>query len=318
MPGLMLVIVLSFCVFWLSNETQMSATLLAIFIGFLVANIVPLPAQFSAGLKAAEGTVLSIAVALLGFQLNVADMIQLSPKIYLLIILSLAVTITATLIFSRLFKVNRATSWLVASGQGICGSAAIMAAQKIVKAPSSHSGLAVVLVNFLGIVGVLLSIFVAQNILEADVSGVYIGNTLQSMGHVVAAGFNLGSEVGQEAVLIKMYRILMLIPFLLFLILITQRKSKSNVEPISWLQLIPKFIVFFVIFVVISSFGLVNVFWLAKLSFIADVLFVMAMVAIGMSIRLLDVFRSSGVILMLCCAVFITQLLFNIWFLSYF
>lgn len=317
LPGLVLVIILSLVTYMISQLSKISTTLIAIGLGFLIANLLVIPQNFKAGIAFTENKLLAIAVALLGFQLNISEMIQLSPKYFLIIVLSLVVTITATLFFSRFIKVNRETSWLVASGQGICGSAAIMAAQKIVRAPSSHSGLTVVIVNFLGMVGVLITIFMAEKLLAPVDSGVFIGNTLQSMGHVVAAGFTFESSIGQNAVLVKMYRILMLVPFLLFLIVMTHRKQFEKNNTISWLQLVPKFIGFFVVFVVINSMGWITEYWTLKLAILADVLFVMAMVAIGMSIRLVEVFHSSGPLLILCSLVFAVQLAFNFWFLSY-
>ena len=307
----------------LSNYVSLSDTLIAIILGFLVGNLVSLPTKLQAGVKWSESQALSIAVALLGVNLNVFTMYEINAMTLLLIITALVLTFFVTFIFAKLLKINPSQACLVASGQGICGSAAVMATQKIIKTSTVEAGLVVALVNFLGFVGVFVTAWLAPSLFTANDtnSGMLIGNTLQSMGHVVAAGFSINDEVGHLAILVKMCRILLLIPVLLILILYTRMYSQSTSEndhvPIHWIKLVPLFIWVFLILSFMASMQWVPVRVQTGLSEISSVLFLLAMVAIGLAIKIKDIYQQGGRLLILVILVFSTQLLFSIWFLNY-
>ena len=86
-------------------------------------------------------------------------------------------------------------------------------------------------------------------------------------------------------------------------------------EKPSWWRLVPWFIWVFVLLLVVA-----NVFELPQtiidwLSWLSEVLFVLAMVAIGMAVRLRDLWQHGGRLLLLAAGVFTVQLVFNGWLL---
>jgi len=323
LPGVIGVSILATIAVLLSKYISLSATLIAIMLGFLVGNLIQLPQSLKAGVTWSESHALSIAVALLGAQLNVFNMFAISLGTLVFIIAALIVTFSVTFLFAKLLKINSSQACLVASGQGICGTAAIMATQKVIKTSTIEAGLVVALVNFLGFVGVLLTAWLAPSLYSTNdtASGLLIGNTLQSMGHVVAAGFSVNDEVGHLAVLVKMCRILLLIPVLLFLILYTrvsrQKTRENKTVRLSWIQLVPMFIWMFLLLSAMASMQWIPVVLQNGLSTISDVLFLLAMVAIGLAIKIKDIYHQGGRLLLLVILVFSTQLLFSIWFLHY-
>lgn len=324
LPGVFVVSILAAIAVLLSKYVSLSATLIAIMLGFLLGNLVRIPAKFKTGVAWSESQALSIAVALLGVELNVFTMLEINFITLLFITVALVLTFSVTFIFAKLLKVNLPQACLVASGQGICGSAAVMATQKIIKTSTIEAGLVVALVNFLGFVGVFLTAWLAPSLFTENhsASGLLIGNTLQSMGHVVAAGFSVSDEVGQLAVLVKMCRILLLIPVLLILILYTRSFSQSNNEskqvPIHWVKLVPLFIWVFLLLSFMSTMQWVPTILQNGLTEISAVLFLLAMVAIGLGIRIKHIYQQGGRLLILGILVFSTQLLFSVWFLKYF
>lgn len=318
LPGLVAVGLLATLAVWLSGLFHLSTNLMALLLGFLVANLYPFPNSFQPGIKWSESQALALAVGLLGLQLNLKTLLAVDSGLLLLVSSALLLTFVSTWLLAKVLSVGSSTAGLVASGQGICGTAAIMASQKIIKAPATHVGLVVAMVNFLGFLGVFLLPVLAYQILPHDNNsgGILIGNTLQSMGHVVAAGFALDETNGQFAVLVKMVRILFLIPVLLVMIYwmrsSDQKYDKPASESIHWLQLVPWFIWLFLLLVTASSLQWLPLSVIAVLNQVADALFFLAMVAIGLSIQIKHIWHHGGKLLLLGALVFVIQLAYSL------
>ena len=333
LPGFLLVGILAAIALLLAQYIGLSVTLIAIFMGFLVGNSLSLAPSFSnktyTGIKWVESYGLSTAVALLGVQLNFSLMSQINLTSVVLIALAIAVTFLLTTLLSKIFRMNGTDVCLLASGQAICGSAAVMAATHVMKVSNkAQTGLIIAVINFLGFLGVFVVSELARYFFADDTVsyGFLIGNTLQSMGHVVAAGFSVNEEVGQGAVLIKMCRILFLIPTLLILVYWAShskcaadgasQKNQANINGIRWLKLVPVFIWVFLVLIVFNNLGWVNSEAGAVLTQISDALFILAMVAIGLSIRVQDIWQQCSRLLLVASLVFILQITFTLVFLQ--
>ncbi|WP_395375068.1 YeiH family protein [Marinicella sp. W31] len=318
-PGFVLVAFVAAVGYFLSDYFGLSSTLIAIAAGFLIGNVVPISERFRPGITWLECYGLSIAVALLGLQLNVATLLEINVTTIVMVAVSLIVTFSVALLLAQLLRMNLKASCLVASGQGICGSSAVLATQEIVKAPMATVGLIVALVNFLGLLGVFITPLLVEQFFQDDTNaaGFLIGNTLQSMGHVVAAGFSVNQEVGQTAVLIKMCRILFLIPVLFLCIYIVKRnRHKTDAadqrQQVHWLRLIPLFIWFFLLLCLLVNMQWIPESILVPMHHASDVLFTLAMVAIGMNIKIKDIGTNGGSLLLLGGLVFSVQIVFSV------
>ncbi len=314
LPGLLLVVIIAACAQAISHYAGFSVTLAAILLGFVLGNLFRVPKSCLPGIKWSECQALSIAVALLGVQLNVAMLSEVQGLSLLLIAVALVLTFVVTLLLAKWLRLNHTQACLLASGQGICGSAAVMATQQVVKASSAQAGMVVALVNFLGFLGVFVLPGISHQLLTDDpvAAGHLIGNTLQSMGHVVAAGFTADEGVGHIAVLIKMCRILFLIPVLLVLIVIFNKRQTVSTEQIQWFKLMPMFIWVFLLLCLLNSMQWIPDSVTAVLTHISDVLFLVAMVAIGLCIRIKEIWQHGGRLLLLGGMVFTIQIVFSV------
>lgn len=323
-PGFLLVVLLAFSAELLAEYVGLNAILMAILLGFIWANLIRLPQRYKVGVKWVESYGLALAVALLGVQLNLSVLMQINLFTLTVIGLSIMLTFAITGLLAKALKISTMESCLLASGQAICGTAAVMAASQSMRiSNTAATALIIAVINFLGFLGVFVTPWLLQNILHYDevINGFVIGNTLQSMGHVVAAGFSVNDTVGQGAVLIKMCRILFLIPTLLVLVFYFSRSKKSpqnstnhevKISQLDWLKWIPLFIWGFLALVVLNSLGWVNQQVELRLTELGDVLFVLAMAAIGLNIQLRDMWQQAGKILLLGGLVFILQIGFTL------
>jgi uncharacterized membrane protein YadS len=110
-------------------------------------------------------------------------------------------------------------------------------------------------------------------------AGLLIGGSLQSLGHVVAAGFALGPNIGTYAALVKMGRVVFIAPVLLALGLWTGRGARSK-----W-HLLPSYIYGHIIALVLANTVTLPADLLQGFKVSFDLLLGLAMVCIGLKIR---------------------------------
>lgn len=119
-----------------------------------------------------------------------------------------------------MFGLDRHTSRLIGAGSSICGAAAVLATEPVVKAEASKVTVAVATVVIFGTIAIFL--YPAMYPLLAhwfspETYGIYIGSTMHEVAQVVAAGHAINPDAENAAVIAKMLRVMMLAPFLILL-----------------------------------------------------------------------------------------------------
>jgi len=266
------------------------AVALAIVLGMLVGNLFSLPPQSTPGISFAQKTLLSTAIALMGVNLDFGILSSLGLKSALLIVAAMALTLLAGLLIGRLFGLDKNLSLLLAVGNGVCGSSAIAAAAPTINASKQSIGLSVAIVNFLGIIGMfalpLLSTLLGMKSIDA---GILFGNTLQAVGQVTAAGFSIDQVAGISATTVKMGRVLLLGPLVFLLMYFMRDKATENKVKAPF----PLFILFFVLFSLLGSFGVIDGSLKHLISTLSHLLLITAMAGIGLGIHF-DHIKSEG------------------------
>jgi uncharacterized integral membrane protein (TIGR00698 family) len=133
------------------------------------------------------------------------------------------------------------------------------------------------------------------NLSEANM-GIYIGATLHEVAHVVGAGQSLGENVSQNAVIVKMIRVMMLAPFLIILsiwLLKTAVNNTNNEEGTKSKIIIPWFTVVFIVVVGFNSFDLLSHNIVESINYLDGFLLTIAMTALGMQTSL-EKFKNVG------------------------
>ncbi len=294
LPGLILTITIGILAKQLSQLIDnVGSVTLAIILGLIVGNLVKPGKIFSEGIRLSEKKILSLAIMLMGLQLNLQILSTLGFQtiIYILILISLSIMIG--LFLGQTLGLSRPFSLLIGVGNGICGSSAIAAAAPLLDASEEETGLSISVVNLLGTIGIFLAPLIVQVLLNFNSanSGVFIGGTLQAVGQVTAAGFSLNEEVGNIATVVKMGRILMLGPVLLILGLFNGKNGNS--QGISSGFPIPNFIIGFFIFSLIASLNILPADWLSFLKSLSKEALIIAMAGIGLKIRFASLLRQG-------------------------
>ncbi len=310
--GLFLCVVIGGVALVLSTYIPLGAVAIAIVLGIFLGNILKLNKAFDSGISFSEKYVLSLAIALMGVNLNFSVLKELGTKTILLVVGAMIVTIMSSIVISKILKYNFKLALLLGIGNGVCGSSAIAATEKVIGVDKEEVGLSVAIVNFLGTIGIFLLPFIANIILNfTDIkSGILIGNTLQAVGQVVAAGFSVSKEAGHVATIVKMTRILMLFP-LVFILILSFKQRTNTKERTFKLPKIPIFIIGFVLFSFVPTFGLLSDSVIEVVRKTSHFALIIAMAAIGLRITFNSILKNGKMALVIGGLIFIVQIVFS-------
>lgn len=225
----------------------MSALPLAIILGILIGNTLfpRIVGHMGAGVDYARTMLLRAGIVLFGFRLTFQDILGVGLPGIVIAILIVASVFVLALWLGRLLGMDRDLAILIGSGASICGAAAVMAAEPVVKAQAHKVSVAVATVVVFGTVGMFLYPFLRAPFgLDAHAYGVYAGSTIHEVAQVVVAGRAVSQEAANTAVIEKMIRVILLAPFLLALS--AWMRSKSGEAGKSKL-VIPWFAVLFLV-----------------------------------------------------------------------
>ena len=89
--------------------------------------------------------------------------------------------------------------------------------------------------------------------LDDRLAGIFLGATIHDVAQVVGAGYSLSNEAGDVATLVKLMRVAMLLPVIVFAVMLT--RSRSDAAGGQRPPLLPWFAVAFAVLVAINSTG---------------------------------------------------------------
>ncbi len=317
--GLLASIVVAIASYTITEFISFSTATVAIILGMVVGNIFYNTfhgegSHYKSGVKFAEKDLLMFAIALMGINLNFTMLANLGVKTILIIIAGMVFTIFMGVLLGKLFKLNPKLSLMIGIGNGVCGSSAIAATSGVAKVQSNDIGISIALVNLMGTIGIFLAPALAHLLGFNDIqAGIFTGNTLQAVGQAVAAGFSISDEAGHYATVVKMGRVLLLVPLVLILIYIAKRENDKSGEDIAKKTKVgvPSFIIWFVGFSVVASLG-----WLPKevetlIGTVSHFITLIAMSAIGLMIHFGTIVKTAGTAFKVSSLLFALQLMFS-------
>lgn len=308
LAGLVVVLVGSMFCLWLNSQLNiwshgkivgLSSLTLAILVGMVIGNtLYPKFAEnLGEGVGFAKAQVLRLAIMLYGFKLTLTQVASVGAPA----IMSDALVLTSTFLITyflgtKWLKVDKQTTILIGSGASICGAAAVIAAEPVVKAEAHKVTIAVATVVVFGTIAMLLYPFLyhlgwLNSWLGAQNYGVYTGSTIHEVAQVVVAGNAISADVGDTAVVTKMIRVMMLAPFLLVLSFALTPKAEHTGQSQSFINRarqvrVPWFAFIFIAVVVIHTWVSMSASFEHTMVLIDDLLLTMAMFALGLTTHL--------------------------------
>ena len=311
-PGLLLCLLLAVAAIRLGKFTWLaahglSALTVAIVLGMLAGNSLyhTVAGMAGTGVTFAKQTLLRAGIVLYGLRLTLQDIGHVGVAGVLVDSLMLCSTFGLSwLIGTRLFKLDRTIAMLVGAGSAICGAAAVMATEPVLKAHAEKVTVAVSTVVVFGTFAIfiypaLYSLNLHWGVIApgANAFGIYAGSTIHEVAQVVAAAHNIDAQTADVAVIAKMVRVMMLAPFLIALSAWLARDARATQTVVQGKKPalnIPWFAFIFIAVVIVHSFAALPEAWIAKANDIDTLLLAMAMAALGLTTHA-SAIRQAGV-----------------------
>lgn len=262
----------------------LSTLTLAIVLGMLMGNTVyaQLESRAGAGIEFSRAKLLRVGVVLFGLRITFQQIAEVGiAGVAIGVTVVLLTFLLAVQLGTRVFGLDRTTAVLIGAGASICGAAAVMATQSVVRARPEVVSVAVATVVVFG----TLSMFAYPLLypylgFDERAYGVFVGSTVHEVAQVVAAGQSVGDEAAATAVIEKMLRVMLLAPFLLALGVGMSTKSNpsgARRAPV----VIPWFAVLFIAMAAVNSLQWLPPSLVQTLIAIDTFLLAMAMAALG-------------------------------------
>jgi uncharacterized integral membrane protein (TIGR00698 family) len=279
------------------ERAGLSALTLAILCGIVVGNTVfaRVATKTAAGVDLSKGLLLRVGIILYGFRITFQQMAGVGWTGVLVDALMIGATfMLAVLLGTRVFRLDRQTSMLIGAGSAICGAAAVMATEPVVRAQAHKVSIAVATVVIFGTIAMFLYpvLFPYLGMTERQF-GVYAGSTIHEVAQVIAAGNSVSDAVAGTAVIEKMLRVMMLAPFLLTLSAVQRTTDGPHHGPRATGIMIPWFALLFIGVSAFNSLHWLSAAWNERIVQIDTVLLAMAMSALGLRTHL-GAIRQAG------------------------
>ncbi|MBZ9556757.1 MULTISPECIES: YeiH family protein [unclassified Modicisalibacter] len=274
------------------RESGVSPLVFSLLLGLVVGNLPVIGHQprARAGLQFATRRLLRGGIVLFGLSLTLQQILGLGPKVILLDTLVIcSVLIVGYWVGTRLLGLDRETALLTSAGSAICGAAAVLATETTIRSKPAATSMAVATVVLFGSLAMLVyPLLYPLTGMDEGLFGIYIGATVHEVAQVVAAGDAVGPQALANAVIVKLVRVMLLVPFLLVVgqWWIRRQASEGNTEVVRGGLVIPWFAFGFLAMVVFNSLVTLPAPLHQSLVVIGQIALAMAMAALGFETRL--------------------------------
>ena len=264
----------------------LSALTLAIVLGIVAGNsfFPRIAVHTGSGVDFSKAMLLRLGIILYGFRLTFQDILGVGWAGLAIDVVMLGSTfLLAWWLGTRVFKLDRQTSMLIGAGSAICGAAAVLATEPVLRAQAHKVSVAVATVVVFGTLGMFLYPLM-HPLLQMSVHayGIYAGSTIHEVAQVVVAGRAVSEAAASTAVIEKMLRVMMLAPFLLMLSAWQGEATDTTANARRTRIVIPWFAVLFIAMSALNSLALLPPAWVQALLQVDTVLLAMAMAALGL------------------------------------
>lgn len=263
------------------------------------------PSQYDKGVTFSAKKLLRFGIILYGFNVSLAEIGQVGIiGITCCIVVVIAILALGIWIGMKFFKLDRELAILVSGGSAICGAAAILALESSLRSEPYKGIVAVGTVVIFGLLGMFAyPIIYASGILgfTPTQEGFYIGLTLHEVANVVGAGAAISHEAANSALILKMIRVILLVPTLLIIPLLFSRTSQGTKRKLH----IPWFALWFLGVVVLHSYLELSQNIIDVCKFVSVLCLTMAMSALGLQIDFKKFANTGGNAFKLACVLFV-------------
>src|SRR6187402_1814120 len=255
-PGVLACCVVAAASTFLSEHYGAPVMLFALLLGMAM-NFLSAEGPCAAGIEFTARQVLRFGVALLGLRITIGQIAELGWGPVGIVVVSVILTISVSMLLAKLMGFQSLFGLLSGGATAICGASAALALAAALPAhPLKERAtlFTVVGVSVLSTVSMIAYPMIAHAIgLDSRAAGVFLGATIHDVAQVVGAGYSMSKETGDVATVVKLMRVAMLLPVIVFAVMCSRAsgKGEGGARP----PLLPWFAVAFAVLVAINSTG---------------------------------------------------------------
>lgn len=282
------------------------------------------PESLEAGIKFTSKKVLQLAVVLLGFGLNLSEIIVVGKSSLLIILSTISTALIIAFAAAKVLNIDSDIATLVGVGSSICGGSAIAATAPVINAKDEDIATSISVIFLFNIIAALIFPTLGVKLGMTHTGfGMWAGTAINDTSSVVAASGTWSTMFNDDtalnyATIVKLTRTLAIIPITLVLGII---KSKDSVEKVNPLKAFPTFILFFLLASIITTLLPLPETFLSSMKFLSKFFIIMAMSAIGLNTDIKKLISQGGKAILegaLCwigiiCVSLLMQHLLSIW-----
>lgn len=302
--GVLLITLFSCAAFYIGDMSfvknlSLSPMIVGIVLGMLYANSLRnnLPDTWVPGIQFCSKRVLRIGIILYGFRLTFQDVTAVGVPAICVDAIVVTVTILGGMLIGRMLKMDRELTLLTSVGSGICGAAAVLGAESAIRTQPYKTAVAVSTVVIFGTIAMFVYPVLYRNgvfDLSPEEMGIFTGATVHEVAHVVGAGNAMGKAVSDPAIIVKMIRVMMLVPVLLVISYAMARAAVAGGGTKSGGKVsMPWFAILFLVVIGFNSFNLLPADVVGFINNFDTFLLTMAMTALGAETSI-DKFWKAG------------------------
>lgn len=276
----------------------LNGILIALLLGILLGNTVKLPENLASGIQYTSSKMLELSILFLAVGINYADVAALGVQPFLGVAAVVFTVLFLSYFLAKRFNCPGNTGILVGFGTAICGSSAIAAlAPSLQKQNKEDVAIAMAVINLLGTLGMLVLPWALLQVdwpsqdVAASAMGYLVGGSLHSVGNVAGAGFAIGKSAGDIAITVKLARVALLTPGLIFMTYLTQRHSQGSWK--RYFQL-PWYLIGFILVTLLVSVIDIPKPTLKEVEYIGKVILTVAMAAIGLKVSVKKLMQAGS------------------------
>ncbi|GAA2991588.1 YeiH family protein [Prevotella corporis] len=303
--GILLMALFACAAFYIGEVDMMKAIsfspmIIGIILGMLYANSLRnnLPETWTPGIVFCSKRILRIGIILYGFKLTFQDITAVGLPAIIIDAIVVIVTILLGVFVGRLLKMDRSIALLTACGSAICGAAAVMGVDGAIRPKPYKTAVSVATVVIFGTLSMFLyPILYRAGIFDmpADQMGIFAGSTIHEVAHVVGAGNAMGPEISDSAIIVKMIRVMMLVPVLLVIAFFVARdvENREDGSGVKTKIQVPWFAIMFLLVICFNSLDLLPASVVSFITTLDTFLLTMAMTALGAETSI-EKFKKAG------------------------
>jgi len=283
-PGLALPLLIMLGATFLSEHYGGPQLLYALLFG-LAFHFLHQDARCRPGIEFCAKTLLRIGVALLGARITLAQIGQLGIGPLATAALGIVSTIALGAWLARRFGLKTDFGLLCGAAVSICGASAALAVAAVMPKTEEnerHTLLTVVGVTGLSTLAMIAYPLLAKALQWSDTgAGIFLGGTIHDVAQVIGAGLMISHEAGDVAVIVKLFRVTLLVPVVAVLAWYWRQRSNAPSSGGRQAPLLPFFLIGFMALVLVNSLGGLTPRFTEALGQISRICLVIAISALG-------------------------------------